>query len=136
MERPVLSQKKFVDFPVDKAKKKVNFYSSRLLLLTVVISITFNIVFLLKSVPTFSLQEETLQNPSTLDKLKKILLLPSEPSTIGEIRDIDTLKNGNPQFYQNAINGDKLILFKEIAVIYREELNLIVNMAAIDTSGE
>lgn len=73
---------------------------------------------------------------TTIERLSKILLIPVEAPTIGEINDIETLKKGNPEFYKNAQKGDKLILFKEIAVIFREELNLIVNMAAIDTSGK
>lgn len=73
---------------------------------------------------------------TTIERLSKILLIPVEAPTIGEINDIETLKKGNPEFYKNAQKGDKLILFKELAVIYRETLNLIVSIAPIDTSEE
>ncbi len=84
----------------------------------------------------FSDKNKVEEELTTIEKLSKILLIPVEAPTIGEINDIETLKKGNPEFYKNAQKGDKLILFKEIAVIFREELNLIVNMAAIDTSGK
>lgn len=83
-----------------------------------------------------STRNKVEDNLTTTEKLSRILLIPQDSPTIGEISDIETLKQGNPDFYKNAEKGDKLILFKEIAVIYREELNLIVNMAAIDTSSE
>lgn len=83
-----------------------------------------------------STRNKVEDNLATIEKLSRILLIPQDSPTIGEISDIETLKQGNPDFYKNAEKGDKLILFKEIAVIYREELNLIVNMAAIDTSSE
>ena len=60
------------------------------------------------------------------------LITPDETPTIADIDDVDTLKAEN-DFYKDAQNGDKLIVFSEArrAVIYSPVRDVIVNVGPI-----
>lgn len=102
------------------------------LLILFLVSVMLNLFALLKFI-SFSSQENLNADVeiSTLEKLSKIILLPEEVPTIAEIQDVEKLKNSNAEFYKNARSGDKLILFSEKAIIFREEESLIINVALV-----
>lgn len=69
---------------------------------------------------------------SVLEKLSQIMILPNEKDpTIATIKDVQKLKSGNPEFYKNALDGDTLIIYKSMAIIYRESENKIVSFAPV-----
>jgi len=79
--------------------------------------------------PQKRLEFDKEQAEEVVKKLCKIMLCPNEEYTVAIITDIETAKNENPVFFKDARNGDRFILFKTKAVIFREEENLIINVA-------
>lgn len=65
-------------------------------------------------------------------KLSKLIWVDStEKPSVATIVDSEKLKKTNPIFYENAEDGDKLVVYSNKAVIYREKDNLIVNILAV-----
>lgn len=62
--------------------------------------------------------------------LSKHLMLPKEEPIIASVKDVDKLKQEQP-FYRNAINGDKVFIWKDKAVIYRPEEDRIIDFGII-----
>lgn len=81
-----------------------------------------------------TLQEQQVE--TTLSNLGKIILLPEGQPTVATIIDVEALKKDNEAFYKNAQNGDKLVVFKEQAIIYREEENKVINVAPVFVEPE
>lgn len=78
------------------------------------------------------IQQQTNTKERILSRLSAILLLPDEVNPkIATISNIEDLKSENPEFYKNAINGDTLVLYSELAIIYRDGSNKIINIAPI-----
>jgi hypothetical protein len=75
------------------------------------------------------LQEQQIEN--TLADLREIMLLPDEQATIATLVDIEALKEENPEFYENAKNGDLLVIYSEKAILFREEEGKIINVAPV-----
>lgn len=59
------------------------------------------------------------------------LKLKDEKPTIATIVEIETLKAQNPDFYENAKNGDKLVVYDNAILIYRLSTKKIINFAKI-----
>jgi hypothetical protein len=77
-------------------------------------------------------QQLTSNKEKILSRLSAILLLPDEVNPkIATINNVDDLRKENPQFYKNAQNGDTLVLYSELAIIYRDSSNKIINIAPI-----
>ncbi len=77
------------------------------------------------------LQMERAQ--ATIDALGKLMILPDEKPTIATIVDVESLKKQNPEFYKNARNDDKILVYPNKAIIYRESENIIVNVLPVVT---
>jgi hypothetical protein len=75
------------------------------------------------------LQEQQIEN--TLSDLEEIMLLPDEQPTVATLVDIEALKEENPEFYENAQNGDLLVIYSEQAILFREEEKRIINVAPV-----
>lgn len=74
-------------------------------------------------------EEESKQ---IISQLSKTLLVKSDAEpTVARIEDPDTLKQANPDFYADAVEGDYLILYPQRAIIFRSSENKIVNIAPI-----
>lgn len=62
--------------------------------------------------------------------LKKHMVLPKEEPIIASVKDVEKLKKEQP-FYRNAINGDKVFIWTDKAVIYRPEEDRIIDFGII-----
>jgi len=77
-------------------------------------------------------EQQTLTRERILSRLSSILLLPDEVNPkIATITNLDELLAENPEFYKNAEDGDTLVLFSELAIIYRDSINKVINIAPI-----
>ncbi len=80
-----------------------------------------------------SAQVALLEEPAAI--IKKIgasLELPAEEDpTIARIDDIYALRQTNPQFYATAENGDVLIVYTTMAIIYRDTTDKIIKVAPV-----
>lgn len=66
------------------------------------------------------------------EKVGVHILLPSdEDPAIATIIDISKLKEQNPDFYANAENGDKLLVYSNKAILYDPDGDIILNVAPI-----
>ena len=52
-----------------------------------------------------------------------------QPRYIGTISDISLLRSKNPDFYTNADEGDRVLIWNDRAVIYSEKKDLIIAVA-------
>jgi hypothetical protein len=91
--------------------------------------------------PLYMTEWQEEYNDTILTELQNILLLPEGEPTIVNILDVEVLKKENAEFYKNAINGDILIIYTDIAIIYRStpKDKKIINFAPVinnDTNQE
>lgn len=81
--------------------------------------------------PKYISELQDQQVLATLDKLGAIMLLPEENPTVATIIDADALRTENDAFYKNAQNGDKLVIYTQQAILFREEENKVINVAPV-----
>jgi len=75
----------------------------------------------------------------TTKAVGKLMILPSEDGTptVLIIQDVEKLAK-QQQFYKNAQNNDRLLIYKNQAIIYSPNRNIIVNVGPViqkDASG-
>jgi hypothetical protein len=74
------------------------------------------------------LEKETEQ---TLMAVGKIFELPEGTPQIGIVSNADELK-ASQAFFEKAVNGDKLIIYESIAILYRPSAKKVINVAAVN----
>lgn len=80
-------------------------------------------------------QQEQQQNQDVLvlESLKKIMLLPDDiEPTMAVINDVEALKAQQPNFFANAKNGDRIIVYPTLAIIYDYEANKIIHVGPVN----
>jgi hypothetical protein len=75
------------------------------------------------------IQEES--NQRIVDKVMQLILVPDEEPTLATIVNVDNLRKANPDFYKDAVNGDQLVIYSNKAIIYREDDDIIINVAPV-----
>lgn len=82
-------------------------------------------------------QRNQQESSQVVVKLESILLETTDQEpTVARVENAQTLKESNPEFYKNVQNGDYIVLYPQRAVIYREEIDQIINIAPIvNTQG-
>ncbi|MCS7318105.1 MAG: hypothetical protein NZZ41_07380 [Candidatus Dojkabacteria bacterium] len=119
-------------FPNNQNQKKISFFQMiciLALIISILLNITLLIILLTKNVNPCDTNTTTNTKTSTSveDKLKSILLLPSDKFEIGKINNVDKLKEQMPNVYKNAKNGDFLFIFEDRMIIFRESENKVIN---------
>lgn len=72
------------------------------------------------------------EDQMALESLKKILLLPDDfDPTIATISDAEALKLEQPDFFGSAKNGDRIIIYPTIAIIYDYQANKIIKVGPV-----
>lgn len=80
----------------------------------------------------WQMQSQANADQSVLANLNKILLLPGGVTpTMAVITDIDALKKQQATFFANAKNGDRLIIYPDIAIIYDAKANRIIKVGPV-----
>lgn len=72
-----------------------------------------------------------------VEKVGKLYLVPDdEEPTVAQIQDKEKLSD--QQFFDKATNGDYLLIFSDsqFALLYREDVNKIVNVGPISTENQ
>lgn len=74
------------------------------------------------------LEEEAKMNNEFIDKISKLIVLPSEKPIIATIVKVEFLKNN--KFFAEANNGDQVIFFEKAnkAILYDPKLNRIIDI--------
>lgn len=113
-------------------KKK---YFSTILVAVLLLSFSLTFYFYKK----YQTVQKTLQkqlSPDDREKLiaqvGKLIELPKEEPTVASISDKEKLKN--QPFFQNASNGDKVLIFTKAkkAILYRPSINKIIEVSQIN----
>ncbi len=80
----------------------------------------------------WNLKQKTEKNDAkaVVEKLKVLMTVPAEEPLVATITDAIKLKQSEP-FYKNAQNGDKVVIWKDKAVIYRMDQNKIVDFGVV-----
>lgn len=141
VKQPLTPKKKKVS--VERSTKKSGFNWVLILLILITIGLAGGLGYLywqyqktqkevkdLKD-PTKRLEIEKEESQRVIDALCKLIKCPNEKPTVATIIDIDTLKKDNPEFYKDAKNGDRIIVFTTKAIIFRTEENMIINIAPV-----
>lgn len=84
----------------------------------------------LQKAPAKAAQSQN-DSDAVIAKVSKLTILPAEQPTVATVSDIAKLKD--QAFFNNAKNGDKVLIFKNSkkAVIYRPSTNQIIEIAPI-----
>jgi len=77
-------------------------------------------------------QKNQAETDDVVTELKKILLISGdEEPTVARVDSPEQLKATNAEFYKDVQAGDYLIVYTKRAIIYRESINQIINLAPI-----
>jgi hypothetical protein len=80
-------------------------------------------------------QKMAAEDQIVLDKLKQIILLPDNITPkIATITDIEILKKNQSGFFSNAKNGDSLIMYQDMAIIYDSKANKIIKIGPVQNN--
>ncbi len=68
----------------------------------------------------------------TIKKISKYIELPKdEQPTVARINDVEKLLQTNPDFYASAKNGDLLVVYTGMALIYRDTTDKLIKVAPV-----
>lgn len=77
-------------------------------------------------------QKTSAENKIVLDKLKQIMLLPDDVTpNIVTISKVEELRKNQPGFFDNAKDGDSVIVYQDIAIIYDAKANKIIKIGPV-----
>ncbi|MBP9852483.1 MAG: hypothetical protein QG629_320 [Patescibacteria group bacterium] len=80
--------------------------------------------------------QNSAETQRVLTKLKKVLRVDeTQAPTVARVEDPTKLKKANAEFYKNVEKGDYLVIFPKRAVIYRDSVDQIINIAPIINTG-
>jgi hypothetical protein len=80
------------------------------------------------------IQQQEQLDKNVLDNLKKIILLPEGINpTMAVINNIDVLKKQQAAFFSNAKNGDRVLIYPNMAIIYDYQANKIIQVGPVQT---
>lgn len=79
-------------------------------------------------------QKTEMQNKTLLEKIGKLIMLPSEAPRIATVSDISKLVD--QPFFVNAQNGDKVLIYEKAAkvILYRPNINKLIDVASLNTN--
>jgi hypothetical protein len=71
-----------------------------------------------------------------VNKVSKLIELPEETPTVATVTDVEKLST--QPFFQNAINGDKVLIFQTArkAYLYRPENNILIEVAPLNVQDQ
>jgi len=77
-------------------------------------------------------QQVSADDKKILDQLGKMMLLPDGVTpTMALVSDAEALKKDQPVFFANAKNGNHLIIYPDMAILFDAEANKIVKVGAV-----
>ncbi len=66
------------------------------------------------------------------DVSRHIVVKQDEQPTVATVQDADLLRKQNPEFYKDAQNGDRLLIWSDKAVLYSSSRDLILSVLPIN----
>ncbi len=92
--------------------------------------------FYLLNLFSYSNQSDSVASPTTdqqiLTQLKKIIFLPDDVTpSMAIVLDAQALKKQQPKFFANVKNGDRLIIYPDLAIVYDYNANKIIKIGPV-----
>jgi hypothetical protein len=79
-----------------------------------------------------AMSEPEKYNAEIINKIERLIILPlGEQPALAHLTDVTKLRQQNPDFYVDAINGDVLLVYTKKAFIYRESEDRLINVAPV-----
>ncbi|MCR4278337.1 MAG: LytR C-terminal domain-containing protein [bacterium] len=70
---------------------------------------------------------------SLLEKIGRHIAIPTdEDPTIARVEDVESMRQNNPTFYENASEGDALVVWSNLAVLYSEDKDLVLSVLPLE----
>ncbi|MBN1325494.1 hypothetical protein JW977_00735 [Candidatus Falkowbacteria bacterium] len=77
-------------------------------------------------------QQISAEDRAILEQLGKIILLPKDiMPTMAVVTDVEALKKVQPGFFNNAKNGDRLIIYPDKAILFDVAANKIIQVGPV-----
>ena len=78
-------------------------------------------------------QQLSAEDQEILEELKQIMLLPEDTKpTMAVITDVQALRENQPDFFANAENGHRLIIYPTMAIVYDAQANKIIKVGPVN----
>lgn len=68
-------------------------------------------------------------------RVRELMIVPAEEPVVTSLQQVANLQQTNKRVYQDAQDGDQLLLFSDRAVIYSPAKDKIVNVVALNASS-
>jgi hypothetical protein len=75
-----------------------------------------------------------IEDSQIISRLKTIIILPDVAPTMALVTDANILKNQQPAFFADVKNGDRLIIYPNLAIIYDYEANKIIKVGPVQNA--
>jgi hypothetical protein len=123
-----VKKNKDIEIPKKASKKSFFFKILFLLLLGGLIYSQYEI-YKLKD-PSYQQKVSLAQAQFIIDKVSKLMIVPNENPQIVLVQDVEKLRSIQP-FFKDAENGDNVLIYSDIAIIYSPTKNKIVNVGPV-----
>jgi hypothetical protein len=80
--------------------------------------------------PTYQQKVVESEMQKIVSKVSKLILLPEETPQIVVVQDVDKLRPLQP-FFKDADNGDYVLVYQNIALIYSSTKNKLINVGPV-----
>jgi hypothetical protein len=78
-------------------------------------------------------QQLSVEDQEILEELKQIILLPEDTKpTMAVITDVQALRENQPDFFANAENGHRLVIYPTMAIVYDAQANKIIKVGPVN----
>lgn len=84
--------------------------------------------------PAYQQQALEKKTKQVIDKVSRIMELPEETPQLATVSDVDVLKK-TQSFFVKAQNGDQVLVYSDMAILFRPSSNKIINVAPVNRTA-
>jgi hypothetical protein len=117
-------------------KNKLNKIGNSVFSKSLILAFLVVILFAVGLYSVIRIKPPAPQDSQILAQLKTIILLPDDVTpTMALVTNADVLKKQQPVFFANVKNGDRLVIYPDIAIIYDYQANKIIKVGPVQTAA-
>lgn len=144
MEEAIPKTKKIIkDAPVRHESIRFRFLNKKtkkivsILIFLIVLGVAVYSSYMLYRVkdPAFQQKQIDAKTQQIVTQVGKLIELPDETPQVATVADVETLKTTQP-FFDKAMNGDQVLVYSNQAILYRPEMNKIINVGTVNRTDE
>jgi len=111
-----------------------------ILLIVIIVAAVYLILWKTGTLETLRIAKEVqkqqaiaAEDQKVLKDLKKIIDLPEDVQPLmAKVTDADALREQNKSFFEKSKNGDRLIVYPDMAILYDAEINKILKVGPVN----